>query len=131
MSDPRRTVGFEVYVLREGRWEIYARYGPDGRDIAIRRAKEINRNPGIMAVRVVHEIFDSIAEISEEHTVYKSRQKPTHLSHYTAAEDARTLLQDLKTRKQDLKTRKAAAPVAEPISGLARITVSALMIGFA
>lgn len=75
MAGPRQTVAFEVYVLRGHRWEINARFGPDGRHAAVRKAKDLNRNPGVAAVKVVREIFDSLAEISEEHIVYKTPHK--------------------------------------------------------
>ncbi len=75
MAGPRQTVAFEVYVLRGQRWEINARYGPDGRQSAVRQAKALNRNPGVTAVKVTREVFDSIAEISEEHIVYKTPLK--------------------------------------------------------
>jgi adenylate cyclase len=127
MADPRRTVGFEVYALRQGRWEIHARFGPNGRDMAIRRAKETNRNPGVQAVRVVHEVFDSIAEITEEHTVYKSRQKQSGATYASAANDAQALLRELHSGPN---YATAGTPVA-PLTGLSRITGSALVIGFA
>lgn len=130
MADPRQTVAFEIFVLRHAQWEMYARFGPEGRDIAVRRAKEANRNPNIQAVKVIQEVFDSFAEISEEHIVYKSgRKKPTEVGYSTAAEDALSLLRDLK------QGPKVAAPVErrppEPVHGLVRITVIAVAIGFA
>lgn len=74
MAEAHIFTTFQVYILRNSRWEIYARFGADDRLAAVRLGKKINRNPNVMAVKVVRDLYDEYADVSEEHVVYKSRR---------------------------------------------------------
>lgn len=84
MAELRRTVAYEVYIKRQTRWELYSRFEPSERDNALRTAKSLDGHSGIQAVKVIREIFDTFAEITEEYIVYKSRSgapSPRQRSH--------------------------------------------------
>jgi len=75
MAESRRTVTYEVHVRRRSRWEIHARFDAAGRHLALARAKAANRHPGIVAVKVVKEIYDPVDGVAREFVVYRSRRR--------------------------------------------------------
>jgi|GEM_PF-4917371 len=75
MTEFRRTVAFEIYIMRQARWELHARYGPRERTEAVNDAKAMNGSAGIQAVKVTREVFNTLEEITEEYVVYKSRRE--------------------------------------------------------
>lgn len=73
MAEPRRTITYEVYIRRGSRWEIHARFDAAGRNMALTRARAANRHPGILAVKVVKEIYDPVDGTAQEFIFYRSR----------------------------------------------------------
>ncbi len=46
-------ITYEVYVQKDGRWTLEARYKSDQKDEAIGEAKQLQNMPQLQAVRVV------------------------------------------------------------------------------
>lgn len=74
MTVSRQTTTYEVQTLRGTRWEIHARFDGNGRQMALTRARAMDRHPRVLAVRVVKEIYDAELGGAEEFIIYKSRR---------------------------------------------------------
>lgn len=66
---------YEVYTLAEGRWILDTRFKKSQRERAIDEGKQLAKQPGIEAVKVVREIYDGNDELIKETTVYNSQKK--------------------------------------------------------
>ena len=51
-------ITFEVYVQKDGRWTLEARYNAEQKDAAIGEAKQLQNMPHLQAVKVVRETYD-------------------------------------------------------------------------
>ena len=74
MALTKQTVHFEVYTLRSGSWELYARYLEKERKAAIQDAQKLEKTPGIEGAKVVRDTYDLATGASTEQTVFKSYQ---------------------------------------------------------
>lgn len=63
-------ITYEVYVQKDGRWTLEARYKSDQKDEAIGEAKQLQNMPQLQAVRVVRETYDDDNNRIREKTVY-------------------------------------------------------------
>ena len=62
----------EIMVEQGGRWIIHARLPVTRKDEAIEEAKTVERLPGINAVKVIKDVYDSKQGTSTEYIIYKS-----------------------------------------------------------
>ena len=63
-------ITFEVYVQKDGRWTLEARYNSSQKDEAIGEAKQLSAMPHLQAVKVVRETYDDDNNRIREKTVY-------------------------------------------------------------
>ena len=66
---------YEVYTLADGRWILDTRFKKNQRERAIDEGKQLAKQPGIQAVKVVREIYDGNDNLIKETTVYNSQKK--------------------------------------------------------
>ena len=71
-----RNITYEILVQQGNRWEIHARHGVAHKDAALNEAKALESLPGIRAVKVIKETYDTVEGDTEEATVYKSALDP-------------------------------------------------------
>jgi len=69
-------VTYEVYSLANGQWILDARFNKDQRERAIDEGKQLAKQPGFEAVKVVRETYDDNDNLIKESTVYNSQSKP-------------------------------------------------------
>jgi hypothetical protein len=69
-------VTYEVYSLANGRWILDARFNKDQRERAIDEGKQLAKQAGVEAVKVVRETYDDNDNLIKESTVYNSQSKP-------------------------------------------------------
>ena len=65
---------YEVYTLAEGRWILDARFKKSQRERAIDEGRQLAKQPGIEAVKVVREIYDENDNLIKESIVYNSKK---------------------------------------------------------
>ena len=63
-------ITYEVYVQKDGRWTLEARYNSSQKDEAIGEAKQLQNMPQLAAVKVVRETYDGNNNRIREKTVY-------------------------------------------------------------
>ena len=66
---------YEVYTLADGRWILDTRFKKSQRERAIDEGKQLAKQSGIEAVKVVREIYDGNDNLIKETTVYNSQKK--------------------------------------------------------
>ncbi len=71
-----RQTHYEVHVFQHGRWSIHAQFAADEQEMAIEEGKTLDRQPGIQAVKVVREVYDSQEGTHRDFVVYKSANAP-------------------------------------------------------
>ena len=69
-------VTYEVYSLANGRWILDSRFNKDQRERAIDEGKQLAKQPGVEAVKVVRETYDDNDNLIKESTIYNSQSKP-------------------------------------------------------
>ncbi|MBL6945679.1 MAG: adenylate/guanylate cyclase domain-containing protein [Rhodospirillales bacterium] len=124
MAEPHLIVTFEVFTMRNSRWEIQARFGANDRNVAIQRAKKVTRNPNVEAVKVVKETYDNYADVSEESVIYKSRRVHGSDSHQprTRTRVSRTEHFSSNTARQNTAVRRPRVPTDDvlPMSAVGK-----------
>lgn len=128
MAESHIFTSFQVYVLRNSRWEIYARFGEEDRIAAVRLGKKVSRNPNVMAVRVIKDVYDEYADVAEEHVVYKSRRTgpPPTRAPETSARVSRT---EYALAQKAYREAQLAAAYARKIDTLPRGAVPKALSG--
>jgi len=71
-----RQTHYEVHVYQNHRWSIHAQFGAGEQDVAIEEGKTLDQQPGIQAIKVVREVFDSTEGTHRDFIVYKSANAP-------------------------------------------------------
>ena len=66
------SISIEIYILKFGRWEIYANYSHNERDQCIEAAKELDASSRAEGVCVVRETYSSAKNTSREAVIYHS-----------------------------------------------------------
>ena len=64
---------YDVYTLAKGRWILDTRFKKHQRERAIDEGKQLEKQPGIEAVKVVREMYDASDSLISEKIVYKTQ----------------------------------------------------------
>jgi adenylate cyclase len=67
---------YEVQVHHNGRWQVHARYDYHERAVALREAKELDREKGVVAVRVILEDYQPDTGRHVESLIYRNKVDP-------------------------------------------------------
>jgi len=71
-----RQTHYEVHVFQHGRWSIHAQFAANEQDTAIEEGKTLDQQPGVEAIKVVREVYDSDEGTHRDFVVYKSANAP-------------------------------------------------------
>jgi adenylate cyclase len=71
-----RQTHFEVHVHQHGRWSIHAQFPANEQDRAIEEGKQLDQQPGVEAIKVIREVYDSEEGTHRDFVVYKSSGAP-------------------------------------------------------
>ncbi len=71
MTAPPPLESYELYVLKDGQWQIHSRFDADERKDAIREAKRLAALPEFQAVKVVRDDLAPDGGMSREQTIFK------------------------------------------------------------
>ena len=80
---------FEVQVQQGQRWSIHAQFGSFQKEAAVEEARNLERMPGINAVKVVREVYDPDRGTSQEFVIFKSAGVSNLDPHETDATDVK------------------------------------------
>ena len=67
-----QTLGYEVHVMRRGRWEIHATYPSEQRRVAVRDAKSLDKISTISGARVIREFIDKATKSPKDQVIFIS-----------------------------------------------------------
>ena len=71
-----RQTHYEVHVFQHGRWSIHAQFAANEQEMAIEEGKTLDQLPGVEAIKVVREVYDSDEGTHRDFVVYKSANAP-------------------------------------------------------
>ena len=71
-----RQTHYEVHVYQHGRWSIHAQFASNEQETAIEEGKTLDQQPGVEAIKVVREVYDSEEGTHRDFIVYKSANAP-------------------------------------------------------
>ncbi len=67
---------YEVHVLQGSRWSIHAQFESGQKEMAVEEGKQLDRQPGIDAVKVIREVYDPAESTHRDYVIYKSAVIP-------------------------------------------------------
>jgi adenylate cyclase len=67
---------YEVHVYQNSRWSIHAQFVSGQQEMAVEEGKALDAQPGIQAVKVVREVYDTDQGTHRDFILYKSADAP-------------------------------------------------------